>query len=62
MEWRKDLPEKSGFYIVKTKSSGDIPDFFKNEKTVEANYNAETKRWTFTNQIFVKYLKEDTNE
>jgi len=59
IEWSTELPEKSGKYIVKTKSTADIPECMKRESAIEANYNAETKKWNFTNQIFVKYLKED---
>ena len=51
MEWMTDKPKLPGKYIVETKTTmGNVNRF-------EAYFNGRT--WSFTNQTFVKYLKED---
>lgn len=50
MEWIYNNPVRPGKYIVTT-----ITDF-KNTHVLEAIWNG--KRWNFSNQVFVKYLKE----
>ena len=54
MEWVSTNPDKSGKYIVETKT------MMGNSNKFEAYYNGKT--WNFTNQTFVKYLKEDQYE
>ena len=50
MEWVNTNPNKPGKYIVETKTTmGNVNRF-------EAYFNG--KSWSFTNQIFVRYLKE----
>lgn len=51
MEWSNTLPTKEGKYIVQTKS------MMGNFRVIEAYYNG--KHWNFSNQIFVKYIKDD---
>ena len=50
MEWTTDQPELPGKYIVETKT------MMGNSNKFEAYFNG--KSWSFTNQIFVRYLKE----
>ena len=51
MEWIDKQPEIAGKYIVETKTQmGNI-------RRLEAYWNG--KSWNFTNQKFVKYLKEN---
>lgn len=51
MEWVSTNPEKPGNYIVETIT------MMGNRNRFEAHYNGKT--WSFTNQTFVKYLKEE---
>lgn len=57
MEWLTTNPEKPGRYIVET-----ISYFWTNMLTRSKNHRLEAywngKSWNFTNQTFVKYLKE----
>lgn len=50
MEWVNKQPEKSGKYVVETKTQ------MGNTHRIEAYWNG--KSWNFSNQLFVKYLKE----
>ena len=50
MEWLTSEPEKPGKYIVETKT------MMKGRNRFDAYWNG--KSWSFTNQTFVKYLKE----
>jgi hypothetical protein len=51
MEWVTSNPSKEGKYIVETKTK------MGNTKRLEAYWNG--KSWSFTNQLFVRYLKEE---
>ena len=51
MEWVNTNPDKPGKYIVETKT------MLGNCNRFEAYYNGKT--WSFDNQTFVKYLKEE---
>ena len=53
MEWLTSNPEKKGNYIVETKTTMGRKNRF------ESYWNG--KSWSFTNQVFVKYLKENFN-
>lgn len=50
MEWLSTQPEKPGKYLVVTRT------MMGNINRLEATWNG--KSWSFTNQVFVKYLKE----
>lgn len=50
MEWININPDKPGKYIVETKT------MIGNTNRLESYFNG--KSWGFTNQIFIKYLKE----
>lgn len=54
MEWDYNLPKKEGKYVVQTKTS------FGSSNTLKSYFNG--KKWSFTNQLFYRYLKEDENE
>jgi len=51
MEWIYADPIKPGKYIVTTITK------MGNSNTLESSWNG--KNWNFSNQTFVKYLKED---
>jgi hypothetical protein len=51
MEWTNISPEKPGKYIVETKT------MMGNTQRLESYWNG--KSWSFTNQVFVRYLKEN---
>ena len=51
MQWINSNPEKPGKYIVETKT------MMGNTNRFESYFNG--KAWRFTNQVFVRYLKED---
>lgn len=56
MRWIYDLPERSGSYIVETRS------MMGNKRRLEATFTINDNgkgSWSFTNQTFVKYLQED---
>jgi hypothetical protein len=50
IEWVSSQPEKAGKYVVETKTQ------MGNVHRIESHFNG--KSWNFTNQIFIKYLKE----
>ncbi|TXG83056.1 MAG: hypothetical protein E6R13_04265 [Spirochaetes bacterium] len=50
MEWLSTHPDKPGKYLVVTRT------MMGNINRIEATWNG--KSWSFTNQVFVKYLKE----
>jgi hypothetical protein len=50
MEWLTTNPESPGKYIVETKTR------MGNTNRFESYWNGES--WSFTNQVFVRYLKE----
>jgi hypothetical protein len=50
MEWSTSNPEKPGKYVVETKT------MMGNTHRLESYWNG--KSWNFSNQKFVKYLKE----
>lgn len=50
MEWIYTMPEKEGYYVVQTTTK------FGRHNTLNSYYNGKT--WSFTNQIFYRYLKE----
>jgi hypothetical protein len=52
MEWTTNNPETPGKYIVETKT------MMGNIHRLEAHWNG--KSWSFTNQVFVRYLKENS--
>lgn len=54
MQWTTDNPEKPGKYIVETRT------MMGNTNRFESYWNG--KSWRFTNQVFVKYLKEYDRE
>lgn len=54
IEWTTDNPEKPGKYIVETRTT------MGNTNRFESYWNG--KSWRFTNQVFVKYLKEYDRE
>ena len=56
MEWVYTLPEKSGKYVVQTKS---VP--LEIVRTVDSVLTFDKKKkpsWSFNNQVFYRYLKE----
>lgn len=56
LQWSEEIPKKPGKYIVQTKSP-----VLKRIKTMDAYLSYPKPRkphWSFTNQIFYKYLKE----
>ena len=52
MYWTFELPKESGSYVVTTITP------LKRENVMKSRFNAETQKWGFNNQIFVKYLVE----
>ena len=50
MEWLTTNPKSPGKYIVETKTR------MGNTNRIESYWNGES--WSFTNQVFVRYLKE----
>ena len=57
IEWVQSLPEKDGKYIVKTKST-----ILRTEYVMYAHIHTDEKgkrHWSFKNQTFVEYLKEE---
>lgn len=50
MEWLTTNPKNPGKYIVETKTR------MGNTNRFESYWNGES--WSFTNQVFVRYLKE----
>jgi hypothetical protein len=50
MEWINKEPDSPGKYIVETRTK------MGNTNRLESYFNG--KSWSFTNQIFVRYLKE----
>lgn len=54
MKWRTDNPPVTGKYIVETKTGmGAI-------RRIEANWNG--KSWSFTNQLFERWLDEEVTQ
>ena len=57
MEWITSQPEKEGKYVVKT-----ITPLLKKEHVMIADFNIDEKgntNWSFKNQNFKAYLKEN---
>lgn len=50
MKWIYINPVKSGNYIVETKTK------FGNRNVMTSYYNAETGKWSFSNQSFYRYI------
>ena len=56
--WTTDQPTESGKYIVETKSMGGNPRRLEATCTVTERNGKVSHSWSFTNQVFVKHLKE----